>query len=525
MRRARPPKKLLGPPSPLSPSQPVDETPLLAKNLSHNLEQIERRLSGSNDIVIRRLAIAGSQVEALVVFTDGLVNRDTIEGQILHPVMLELAMTKDHNGCLTAKDILVCLERKAVTVGEQRRSNSLDEIILAVLSGDTCFLVDGFDFALILNSRGWPARGVQEPLTETVIRGPRDGFTETMRANTALLRRHLRDPNFKISQFRTGRRSQTDCALAYLEGVVRPDLVEAVKKRLATIDIDRILESGEIEQLIEDSSWSLFPQVQYSERPDKVVAAITEGRVAILVDGTPFALMVPAVFGNFFTSPEDYYDRWIYGSITRSLRIIGSYLASFLPALFVSTISFHPNLLPTPLVMAIAASRQGLPFPVVVEALLMEVSFELLREAGARLPRPIGQTIGIVGGIIIGDAAVRSRLISPIMVIVVSLTAIAAFVIPSYNLANAFRLLRFPLIVGAGVLGLYGVVIGFILINVHMVCLKSFGVVYLSPFAPYRHQDWKDLLIRAPIRTLIHRPETFQPQDRRRQINHQKGGW
>lgn len=236
-------------------------------------------------------------------------------------------------------------------------------------------------------------------------------------------------------------------------------------------------------------------------------------------------IMVPSVFGHFFTSPEDYYERWLIGSLLRSLRILGSYVTTFLPGLYVALTSFHPGLWPLPLAMAIAAGREGIPFPSVVEALIMEVAFELLREAGARLPRPIGETIGIVGGIIIGDAAVRSKLVSPIMVVVVSLTAIASFVIPAYNLAISFRILRFPLTVAAGTLGLYGIILGFILINVHMVSLKSFGVVYLSPYVPYRPNDWKDAMFRAPIRALTHRPTMLRPLDRRRQVNRKRGGW
>lgn len=524
MRGPKPPKK----PLPLVQAPPrgrEEAVPRLGTRLSHNLELLGRYLGGSDDVVFRRFEVAGQPLPGAAIYVDGLVRRDAVDEEILKPVMLELAMARERNGCLAAGEVLACLERRAITVGELRRTSEVEEILVAVLSGDAAFLVEGTAWALILNTRGWPSRAVEEPITESLVRGPRDGFTETLRTNTALLRRHLRDPHFKIKQFRVGRRSQTDCALAYVEGIVRPEVVEEVRKRLETIDIDHVTETGELEQLIEDSPFSLFPQVQYSERPDKVVAGILQGRVAILVDGTPFVIMAPSVFGHFFTSPEDYYERWLIGSLLRFLRIAGSYVATFLPAIYVALTSYHPGLWPTPLAMAIAATRQGIPFPAVVEALIMEMAFELLREAGARLPRPIGETIGIVGGIIIGDAAVRSRLVSPIMVVIVALTAIASFAIPAYNLAISFRILRFPLTVAAGVLGLYGVVLGFIIINVHMVCLKSFGVVYLSPFVPYRRNDWKDAFFRAPIRALTGRPVMLRPLDRRRQLNRKRGGW
>jgi spore germination protein len=245
----------------------------------------------------------------------------------------------------------------------------------------------------------------------------------------------------------------------------------------------------------------------------------------LLIDGTPFALIVPAVFGQFFQSPEDYYSRWILGSFMRTLRLFASYFATFTPAFYIAVSSFHPGLMPTKLAMSIAAAREGVPFPAFVEALIMELSFELFREAGARLPRPIGQTVGIVGGLIVGQAAVSAKLASPIMIIVVALTAIAGFSIPSFTLAEGFRILRFPLMIAAAVFGLYGVTLGFIIINIHMVSLKSFGKSYLAPFVPYRIKDFKDLFIRAPLRSMEKRPDFLEQQDEKRQDNLRDQGW
>ncbi|MBC7344960.1 MAG: spore germination protein, partial [Clostridia bacterium] len=317
---------------------------------------------------------------------------------------------------------------------------------------------------------------------------PREGFIENIRANTALLRRRLRDPRLKIKMLAVGRRSRTDCALVYLEGVVKPELVKEVETRLQHIDVDGVLETGYLEQFIEDSSFSPFPQIQYTERPDKLIASVMEGRIGILLDGTPFGLIVPATFSQFFQSPEDYYERWIIASLSRALRIFASYLATFTPAVYVAIASYHPGLIPTPLALAIAATRQAVPFPVLIEVLIMEGAMELLREAGARLPRPIGETVSIVGAIVMG-------------------------------------MLRFPMIFLASVLGLYGVMLGFIVVNVHMVSLKSFGRVYLASFIPYRWQDFKDLILRAPLRTLRKRPELLQTQDKIRQVNRKRLGW
>jgi spore germination protein len=509
----------------LSREQLFDEA--ISKDLEHNLAVIKGRLGGNQDVVIHPFVLGQAAVKAALFYVDGLVDSDVLGDYILKPLKIELPLleaVRDGEQKLVSA-LMEILSKRGITTGEIEKENRFEELFLAALSGEAVLLVDGCGEALVIGARGWESRGIGEPYTETLIRGPRDGFTETLRTNTVALRRRLRDPGFRLESLRLGKRTKTDLVLCYIEDIVNKTVLEEIRRRLDTIDIDAILESGYVEQLIEDSFLSPFPQVQYTERPDKAAAAILEGRVVILVDTTPFALIVPATFAQFFQSPEDYYERWIIGSLTRLIRIVASYLAVFLPGVYVAAVSFHPGLIATKLALAIVAAREGMPFPVVVEALLMEISFEFLREAGARLPRAIGQTIGIVGGLIIGEAAVRANVTSPIMVIIVALTAIASFAIPSYNLGIGFRMLRFPIILLAGVLGLYGVVLGFILVNVHMVSLKSFGVSYLSPFVPYQLPDWKDLLIRAPIRAMLKRPVLTGPQDVIRQKNRKKEGW
>lgn len=286
-----------------------------------------------------------------------------------------------------------------------------------------------------------------------------------------------------------------------------------MKQKIESIDIDNLPESGYVEELIEENNFSLFPQVQSTERPDRVVAALTEGRVAIILDGTPFALIVPATINMFLQSPEDYYERWIAGSLVRFLRYVAAFIAVFTPALYISFVSFHQGLIPTKLALSIISSREGVPFPILIEALLMEVSIEILREAGLRLPKPIGQTIGIVGGLVIGDAAVQAGIVSPVTVIVVALTAISSFSLPQYNLSISLRILRFIAMFLAATLGLYGVIVFFIFFSIHLVRLKSFGVPYLSPAVPYQTNDWKDFLIRLPISAMKKRPKIFKPTD------------
>lgn len=493
----------------------------LSTRLEENLDRFRRVLGMNQDAIFREFTVGLTGARAALVYLDGMVNNDTVNNMALKAAMLESGGLGDgregEEWPAAGRGGLEFLRRRLVAVGGAREEERFSALLQAVLAGDAVLLLQAAPAALVLSTRGFEARGVEEPAIEAVIRGPREGFTENLRVNTALLRRRLHDPDFRLVAFEAGGRTRTQCVLAYVHGLVKPELLAEVQQRLKSVQVDQVLEGGVLEQFIEESFLSPFPQVQYTERPDKVVAAVLEGRVAILVDGTPLALIVPATFPMFFQSPEDYYERWLIASFTRFLRIGASYVATFAPAVYVAIISFHSGLLPTRLALTISATRQGVPFPAVVEALVMELAFELLREAGNRLPQPIGQTVGIVGGIIIGDAAVSAGLVSPVIIVVVAMTAIASFSIPSYNLAIGFRLLRFPLLLAAGTLGLYGVALGFIIINIHMVSLKSFGAVYLSPLVPYRFRDWKDLLIRAPYQQLDTRPLMTGARQPRRQ--------
>ena len=489
-------------------------SPVFSKDFDENFQKFKVYLKDGQDVVFRRFTSPIGNTKCGVVFIDGLVSKDWVQRDVINPIILGAGQLEksDQESVAEANTAKILMER-IVTAAEVKEAQNLDEAMLPVLSGETVLLVDGYDKAMIIGTRQWAARSVQEPPSETVIRGPRDGFTETLRFNTALLRRRIRDPNLVIKNMTVGRRSKTNVVVSYVKGIARPDLVQMVEEKIGKIDVDDIHESGEIEQFLEDNKITPFPQLQSTERPDKAVAAMMEGRVTILVDGTPFVLIAPAGLYQFFQSPEDYYERWIIGSLLRLLRWAGSFLATFAPALYIAIVSYHPGMLPTELALSVAATRETVPFPAFVEALLMETTIELLREAGARLPKAIGQTIGIVGGIIIGDAAVRAGIASPFMVIIVAITAISSFIIPSYNVAIAFRVIRFPIMVLAATLGLYGVMLAFIFINVHMILLKSFGSNYMSPVAPIQIRDWKDVFIRVPLQWMQRRPEYINPVD------------
>ncbi|GJM67880.1 spore germination protein [Paenibacillus macerans] len=376
----------------------------------------------------------------------------------------------------------------------------------AILTGYTALLAEGMPHALLVGAPKGKTRSIEEPISEALLRGPRVGFTEVLSDNTALLRRQGRTEQMEIKKYVVGNVVKKDLAVVYMKTIVNPDLLQEVERRIAKINLDYIAESGYVEQLIEDDILSPFQQAQNTERPDRVMSALMEGRIALLLDGTPFALIVPVTFSMLLQSPEDYYERWMGGSLLRTLRFFTAFMSLMIPSLYISFISFHPGLIPTELAITIIETRQRVPFPSLIEILILEVSIEILREAGVRLPRPIGSAMGIVGGLIIGEAAVQAGIVSPFLVIVVSVTAIASFSIPMYSAGITLRILRFAGMFFAAVLGIFGTILFFLLLCSHLTKLESFGVPYVTPVSPLRLRDWKDLFIRAPLTLMKRRP-------------------
>ncbi|WP_308036049.1 spore germination protein [Virgibacillus sp. AGTR] len=481
----------------------------LDANIDDNLESIKEMLDSPNDLVMRRFHLG--EHKCAIVYIDGLSDKATIEENVLKN--LEII---ERNKKLTSTDkpnLLAIIHEELISLTSIQNVNTMDELMLSLLSGGSVFVLDGVDRVLLLDTKMWENRSIEEPVSESLIRGPREGFVENLRTNMVLLRRQIRDPNLHFKTHEIGRRSKKKLVVAYISGIIHPDILKEVNRRLEAIDTDDALESGFIEQWIEDSFLSPFPQVDNTERPDKAAAGLTQGKFVIILDGTPFVLIAPTTIGNTFQSPEDYYERWLIGTLLRCLRYLAAFITMFLPALYIALVSFHQGMIPSQLAFSIAATREGVPFPAFVEAVLMGVTMELLREAGARLPKTIGQTIGIVGGLVIGEAAVSAGVVSPIMVIVVALTAVASFTLPLYSVAISFRLIRFTFMLAAAFLGLYGIVLTYIMINIHIVNLKSFGVPYSAPFAPTFFRDWDDLILRVPIPMLTKRPEYLQPTD------------
>ncbi len=324
-----------------------------------------------------------------------------------------------------------------------------------------------------------------------------------------MIRRKIPSSKLRLEQTRIGTLTETNVAIMYINGIANPDIVEEVRRRLKKITIDSILESGYIEEFIQDEPWSIFPTVYNSERPDIVAAELLEGKIAILVDGTPFVLIVPVTITMFFQAADDYYIRSIMSSFLRLLRISTFLVSMLLPSLFVAVTTFHQELLPTTLLISIAAQREGVPFPAFVEALLMEITFEILREAGLRMPRAVGQAVSIVGALVLGTAAVEAGIVSAVMVIIVSMTAIAGFTAPSTDLAIAARIIRFGLLMLSASFGLFGMLFGLMAIVIHIIGIRSFGIPYLKGIAPFNLSDQKDIFARAPWFMMFARPRLF----------------
>jgi Bacillus/Clostridium GerA spore germination protein. len=474
-----------------NPPFPEDQHTELSAKLAINEQMIREVFQKCSDIIFRSIS---SNPEVLIVYADGLIDTKLLDKVVLMPILFE-----ETPGGLEGTPISgQIIQDKLVAVSQIKTVSTVGEVTEGVLKANIVLLVDGENKAIAAELKGFEKRAIEEPAAEISVRGPRDGFTETLRTNSSLIRRRIRSPKLKMESKTVGQVSQTDVVILYIEGIVSNSVLEEVHNRIDRIVMDGVLESGFIEEFIEDAPWSPFPQVQNTERPDIVCASLLEGKVAILVDNTPFVLIVPMTFWTGLQAVEDYYERSIYTTFIRFVRYILFNIALLLPSLYVALSTFHQQLIPTNLLLSIANSREGVPFPTFVETLLMEFMFEGLREAGIRMPKAVGSAVSIVGALVIGQAAVQAGIVSAPVVIVVATTGIASFAIPRYNFGTAYRLLRFPMLILAGVLGLYGIISGLFLLMIHLLGLRSFGVPYMSPVIPKVPQSLKDVFIRAP---------------------------
>jgi spore germination protein len=477
-------------------------------SISPDLQASEKRMrelfNNCSDIIFRELTSDG-RMNGVIVYLDGMVDTQELHSHVLRPLLGE---NWSADKPFTVEEAMEHLPLAQLTVTDQ-----MEEAVRGVLAGNAVLFAQDWDKALVLGTRGGEHRSIQEPSTETVIRGPREGFTENIMTNLSLIRSKVKSTKLKTIKRTVGEYTLTSVVVAYIEGLVDPKIIDNVVKRIEGIHIDGILESGYIEEFLEDSPLSPFPQVQHTERPDAAAGNLLEGSFLILVDGTPFVLIGPIKFWQMLQSSEDYYERHYISTLLRWLRYSFLLIATFLPALYIAVTSFHQDMLPTNLILSIAAARETIPFPALIEALIMEIAFEALREAGIRLPKAVGQAVSILGALVIGQAAVNAGIVSAPIVIIVSVTGIASFAIPRFNFSIAIRMLRFPVMIMAGIFGLFGIIIAALWITLHLVSLTSFGQPYMSGVAPLRRNELKDIFVRVPWPAMATRPETIPTND------------
>lgn len=486
----------------------------ISADIQANIDSLKVLLNRCSDAVVREFTFGQEMTRCVLLYFDGISDKAEIEEHLLKPLLQELNKMDDP---LEGINCLQSIKDRILSLSQLSYINTLEEACYHLNSGDAVLLVDGSNQGLSAGTRAWQSRNIQTPENELTIQGPKDGFNETLRYNTALIRRRLKTTQLKTEVLVIGRLSKTDVLLSYIEDIAPRSMVEMVKERLLKINLDGILDTGYLEIYLADNKWTMFSQVEYTERPDRACAHLLEGGVAIMVDGSPMALLAPISFPQFFISPEDYYQNFVAGSIYRILRFMAFFIALTLPSLYVAIISFHHEIIPTNLYLAIASTREGVPFPAVIEAFLLEMTFELLREAGLRLPRAIGPAVSIVGALIIGEAAVKAGLVSSLMVVVVAFTGIASFAIPFYNASVIIRIARFGILISAGILGLPGMITGLLLMLIRMENIQSLGKPYLSPLSPINLAQISDILIRRPWTMNTQRPYLSGMLNRKRQ--------
>lgn len=484
-----------------------EETTEVSSVLKKNIDAMEMYFHDCADIKKKQMNLGKNQdVPCYLTFIEVSVDMGTAA----------LGETLKYLNRLTKEEMIETLERNALGISDATYFKTIEEAVDGLLTGETILFVDGFTKAVKIPDDGYPHMGITEADSEKVIRGSNEGFCDSVKQNAALIRKRVRSPKVKVRQVKAGVRSNTNVYLVYVEDLARPELVREMEKRLGNFKIDGVLDSGVIEQLTEKKWYSPFPQFQTTQRPDRAAMSILEGRVVVLSENSPVALILPTDYNSFIRTSDDYYNRFEIATFGRILRYLASFFSMTLPGFYLAVTNFHTQILPTTLLFAFAKARQGVPFPAVVEVLLMELSFELLREAGVRLPGAMGNTIGIVGGLIIGQAAVEANLVSPIVVIVVAFTALCSFAIPNEEFATAFRILKFFFIAVCAWIGYFGMLAGLLAVLTHLSQLKSFGIPYLMPFVGAdlnNYEDERDFIWRWPLQKLKKRPIYANPKE------------
>ncbi|MGE5614038.1 MAG: spore germination protein [Bacillota bacterium] len=490
--------------------EPSNDMPLTSQNL-------RKILDGNSDVVFMNFNIGGNAtLPAYLLYVDGLSDSSLVGDFVLKPLVTEQRFLEAGN----MRDVIRLIESGIIYFPSQIITNNIMKTVNAVMSGSCALVLDNCETAILFDTKGFDKRAITEPTVENVTKGSKDSFVETLRTNTATVRRKIKTQNLCIEQTIVGKQTLTPIAIVYIKGLANTGIIDELKRRLDSIDIDSAIVSGSIEEFVSDNVYSTFPQILSTERPDKFCSEIVEGRVGIIIDGIPVAFIVPGTLVQFLQAPEDYSRSWMIGTIIRVLRFSVLILTAVLPAYYIGATSYHPELIPFRLAIAIAESSKDVAFPTFAETLFMLVSFEVLFEASLRIPRSVGQAITIVGTIVIGQSAVTAKLVSPVVVVVLAITSTASFVMPNQDFSNAIRLWRFLLTVMGSLAGLFGLVVGMIILLWHLAKLESFGVPYLSPLVSGEGmKQAEDTFFRLPLKFNKVRPANLKPRNKKR-----KGG-
>ncbi|NLK88404.1 MAG: spore germination protein [Clostridiaceae bacterium] len=497
---------------------------IIDRDVRINLENIKTVYSIplNSDIVVREFDITygNKPVKAFIVFFDGMTDREVINNYILKPLMVSSVMPLRD----TADNLEDYIVRQLLPHCQVKVEKSYEKVIDEINFGGCALFADGLSVCFSADAKGWDHRGIEKPNNEIVIRGPQEAFNEVLRTNSAQIRKRLKDEDLIVEDVIVGKVSKTPCSIMYIRDVVNERLVAEVRRRLKGLDVDYMLDSGVLEQLIEDSTIYPSPQMISTERPDYVSELLVAGRVAVIVSGSPNVLIIPTTFFDLMHSAEDTYIRFPYVNLLRYIRYIAGFLALLLPGLYLAITNYHHEMIPTDLLLAIEASREKVPFPSLVEILLMEFSFELIREAGIRVPGPIGPTLGIIGALILGQAAVAANIVSPILIIIVAVTGIGSFAIPNYSLAYSIRIMRFAFIFFGACAGFLGITLGLFLLGIWSAALKSFGVPFMAPLGPRTSGSFRNVMFKAPEWKQEDRPDYLNAKRSKKQ-NHYSMKW
>ena len=483
----------------------------VSTSLQANLQYVKRELHSpkNKDVIIREFKVMNC-CDACVVYIDGMADKNTINNFILRQLMLRPLPEQAGEVCS-----LDYIAENLLAANEIQRVRDIDAAIREVLNGLTALFVDGAPECILVETRGYESRSITEPLNEQVVYGPQEAFVEQLRTNITLIRKIIRSKDL-ITEIRPiGKGGQISCAMLYVDGIVNPRVVREMKRRLDNINVNITIGTGIVNELIEERPFSLFPQSLSTERPDRTAAFLMDGQIALILEGSPQAIIVPITFFHLFHTSDDSTLRWQYGNFQRYVRLIACFFAIFLPGLYLALTLYHSEMIPAELMSSLHQARENVPFPAVIEVLLMELSFEIIREAGVRVPGLVGQTLGIIGAIVLGQAAVEAGLVSPVLIIIVAITGLGNFAIPDYRLSYAIRISRFIFIVLGTIAGFYGISAGMYVMFGFACSLKSFGVPYFSPVAPKTESN-PDIVTRGPVWTQIQRPDFLNTRNRRR---------